>query len=87
VKQAGSSAGIQEPLAVYRVSSSSLSGQKLRAAIWHWDLLRKHMKVSFVVASAGFIAYACRSVLMRMVERMPRWRRVQAGIPDRRGAG
>jgi teichuronic acid biosynthesis glycosyltransferase TuaG len=87
VRQAGSSAGVQEPLAVYRVSSSSLSGQKLRAAMWHWDLLRKHMRVSLVVASAGFIAYACRSVVMRLVERLPRWRRMRIGIPSRRGAG
>ncbi len=68
VKKAGESVGINRPLAVYTVHSGSLSGHKIKAAAWHWVLLRKHMRLSLVTAIPGFLFYTLRSVFLRAKE-------------------
>jgi teichuronic acid biosynthesis glycosyltransferase TuaG len=68
VQRAGHSVGIQEPLAVYTVNSESLSGQKSKAAIWHWTLLRQYMKLRLDIAMFGFFVYAIRSIFIRSDE-------------------
>lgn len=49
--------GINEALAVYRVRKSSLSGNKLKAALYHWLALRKIEKLPFPKAVYHFMHY------------------------------
>lgn len=57
---------IQKPLAYYRVSGSSLSGNKRRAAIWQWSVYRKSLKLGLLQSAFFFSAYAIRSILNRI---------------------
>ncbi len=68
VRRAGRAVGVQESIAAYRVSGSSLSGNKVRAAVWHWQMLRTGMKQPLPAAVVGFGSYAVRSIAMRLGE-------------------
>ena len=50
--------GINEPLILYRTNSSSLSGNKLRAAIYHLLVLIKFGKTSYLKLPYYFFTYA-----------------------------
>lgn len=50
--------GINEPMALYRLSANSLSGNKLRAAAFQWLVYRRIEKLSLPRASASFVRYA-----------------------------
>jgi len=50
--------GIQEDLARYRVSSSSLSSSKKRAARWMWNIYRNIEKLSLAESAWYFAHYA-----------------------------
>lgn len=50
-------------LAKYRIDASSLSGNKARAAYWHYLALRKVLKVNLFKAWYCFIIYAVKGVL------------------------
>lgn len=39
---------VQENLAYYRVSDKSLSGNKLKASLWQWEIYRKHLGLGVV---------------------------------------
>lgn len=54
---------IQEDLAFYRVSSVSLSGNKMRAARWQWDIYRSNLRFGLLKSLFFWFQYAVRSVL------------------------
>jgi glycosyltransferase involved in cell wall biosynthesis len=66
VALSGQAHGINEPLACYRVATASLSGNKLRAARWHWDILRRSFAVPLHVASYYFVLYVILSLGLRI---------------------
>jgi teichuronic acid biosynthesis glycosyltransferase TuaG len=70
VQRAGVARATVQPLANYRVSGASLSGNKFKAARWHWDLLRGPFKMSLVTAAGAFCIYSLWSVFLRVRERL-----------------
>jgi teichuronic acid biosynthesis glycosyltransferase TuaG len=61
--------GLSAILGNYRVNSASLSGNKIKAAKWHWDVLRNGMNISAVHASIYFLGYALNTASIRMSQR------------------
>ena len=61
-------AGLTEVLASYRVNASSASGNKIKAAIWHWKVLRKQEKLS-VFQSLKYMFYYGTGVIKRYSQR------------------
>lgn len=55
----------EEPLASYRVSPGSLSGNKLRSAIWQWQIYRNHLQQGFLQSSIYMSFYAYHGVQKR----------------------
>jgi teichuronic acid biosynthesis glycosyltransferase TuaG len=58
-----------EPLAVYRVSNNSLSGNKLRAFIWHWTVLRRGLNIKIGRATYYQMSYLFYSLALRWREK------------------
>ena len=54
--------GINENLASYRKRTGSVSENKIKAATWTWNILRKHERLNIVKASWCFINYAFMTV-------------------------
>jgi len=54
--------GIKEPLAKYRVSKKSVSGNKLIAATWQWKVYREVEKLSLVRSVYYFLYYAYNGI-------------------------
>lgn len=50
--------GIDEPLAQYRISSKSISGNKFKSALWQWNIYRKIEKINFLKSTYYFFLYA-----------------------------
>ncbi|WP_254592363.1 glycosyltransferase family 2 protein [Pectobacterium polaris] len=48
---------VQENLAYYRTSSSSLSGNKVKALLWQWNIYRHEVKLSFFSSCYFFLCY------------------------------
>lgn len=48
---------IQEPLAKYRLSDDSLSGNKLKAITWQWSIYRNELKLPLLKSSYYFSHY------------------------------
>lgn len=51
------SIGIQEPLAYYRVVDNSLSSNKLKAARWHYSILRSQKEIGLIRRGGYFGSY------------------------------
>jgi glycosyltransferase involved in cell wall biosynthesis len=66
VRRSRYAVGINEILGDYRVSSTSLSSNKFKAAKWHWQILRDEMKLSGGQATVGFLGYAINTVNIRL---------------------
>lgn len=62
VKKGGNVYCVQEPLARYRLSSSSVSSDKLRAAKWQWRIYREELELNALVSSYYFSQYALNVV-------------------------
>ncbi|MCL5768343.1 glycosyltransferase family 2 protein [Acinetobacter sp. ANC5681] len=60
--------GIQEPLAYYRVAENgaSLSGNKLRSALWTWNIYRHHLKLNVISSMFYFAFYVFKAVFKRV---------------------
>lgn len=60
--------GIQEPLAYYRVAEDgqSISGNKLKAAGWTWEIYRKHLQLSLIGSLFYFSYYMIKAILKRV---------------------
>jgi len=69
VKRAGLAYGTENILGHYYINSTSLSGNKMKAAKWHWAATRTEMNLSFGQASIGFIGYVAYSAAIRMKPR------------------
>jgi glycosyltransferase involved in cell wall biosynthesis len=54
--------GINTPLAYYRVMDKSLSGNKLKSALWTWNIYRKHEKLDFLASMKAFYYYMIRGI-------------------------
>lgn len=59
------SLGIQEVLARYRISKSSLSSNKVKSAIWTWSIYRNEVGKSFFPALCLFFLYMINGVKKR----------------------
>jgi len=55
---------LEEPLAFYRISNSSLSGNKIKSAVKHWAVLRRFLKLPFFTSVWYFVNYIV-SVLLK----------------------
>jgi teichuronic acid biosynthesis glycosyltransferase TuaG len=53
--------GLQKPLVDYRVLDSSLSRNKIKAAVWTWKVYRESQKLSFSESVQHFVVYAYKS--------------------------
>lgn len=63
MKAAGEGYCMQESLACYRVSSSSISANKLRAAIWQWKIYRSTLNLGLIKSIwlfTNYLYYACK---------------------------
>lgn len=61
--------GLDEFLARYRVRFNSLSGNKLKAATWTWNILRKEEKLGLFKAMYYFINYAIININKHILSR------------------
>ena len=52
--------------AFYRVQANSVSGNKFKTMQWHWHILRKELKLSFLKAGQFFICYAVQGVAKKL---------------------
>lgn len=57
--------GQNEVLAKYRVNSTSLSGNKVQAAIWTWNIYRKQEKLGIIKSIYCFICYMLAAIKKR----------------------
>jgi glycosyltransferase involved in cell wall biosynthesis len=55
-----------DSLGVYRVSPNSLSGNKFKAAVWHWRVLRKGLQLSLLSSIYHQSAYVILSLHERI---------------------
>jgi glycosyltransferase involved in cell wall biosynthesis len=58
--------GLNESLAYYRVSGSSLSGNKLKAALWRWRVYRKIEKLNIFESIWYMVNYIFNSIRKRV---------------------
>lgn len=58
LKEFGTMEGTLEPLAKYRVVNNSISSNKMKSAIWQWNIYRKIEKLSIIKSVYYFIHYA-----------------------------
>ena len=55
--------GIKEPLAKYRVSRKSVSGNKVKSAMWQWKIYREVEKLNIFQSVYYFLQYAYHGVM------------------------
>jgi teichuronic acid biosynthesis glycosyltransferase TuaG len=55
--------GLNENLALYRKANSSVSSNKLKSAIWTWDIYRKYQRLSSLNSLKCFIMYVYFNML------------------------
>ncbi|MBE0421295.1 glycosyltransferase family 2 protein [Pseudoalteromonas nigrifaciens] len=60
------SVGIELPMANYLVTTNSLSSNKFKAALWHFNLLRSHKKVGAFSIWYYFCCYIVSSIKSRV---------------------
>ncbi|MEZ9642899.1 glycosyltransferase family 2 protein [Vibrio cyclitrophicus] len=60
------SLGINIPLAKYRVSSNSLSSNKLKAAYWHYCIISNRKNIGLIRRFYLFLSYVSMAVLKRI---------------------
>lgn len=65
VHKAGRAYGLQEVLAAYRVSTTSLSGNKIKSLLWTWQIYRHHLKLPVVQSSYLMFHYIVKAILKR----------------------
>ncbi len=58
--------GLNENLALYRVSAHSLTGNKMKSAQKQWKVYRNHHNFSFVKSSIYFASYAIRAIIKHL---------------------
>lgn len=63
IRRAGKGACVQSVLARYRVSSHSISSNKLRAAVWQWEIYRKHLGIGLLPSAYYWLHYIFAAVV------------------------
>ena len=58
--------GIDEVLASYRVNQNSVSGNKVRAALWTWNIYRDYLHIPLFKSIYYFVCYAWNAVAKRI---------------------
>ena len=53
---------LQEPLALYRISSTSMTHSKKKAALQQWEVYRTYYGFSLLKSGYYFVCYACNAV-------------------------
>lgn len=66
VKNGDKLLGLNESLAYYRVSGKSLSGNKIKAALWRWKVYYKLEKIGLIKSLFYMAAYTGNSVIKRI---------------------
>lgn len=66
ILQKTESVGILEPLASYMVVSDSLSGNKFKAASWHYNILRNEVGLNIFKSSFYFYSYIFNAIKTRI---------------------
>lgn len=66
LKQGNTAYGLQEDLARYRKSETSLTSNKKRSALWTWQVYRQHQELSFFSSIYYFIFYVCKGLLKHL---------------------
>ena len=66
LKQGNTAYGLQEDLARYRKSETSLTSNKKRSALWTWQVYRQHQELSFLASIYYFIFYVCKGLLKHL---------------------
>ncbi|HDJ1440149.1 TPA: glycosyltransferase family 2 protein [Serratia rubidaea] len=56
---------VPEPLAFYRLSNHSLSGNKLQAADWQWKIYRQYLGLSYQKSCYLFFTYLLNAAMKR----------------------
>lgn len=65
LQQAQQAVCIQEPLAVYCVGSQSISGNKIKAARWQWEIYRSELELNVFQAAYCYVYYLINALLKR----------------------
>lgn len=65
ISKFGPAFSIEDVIAGYRVSSSSLSAKKTKAMKWQWIIYRKHLKLSLIKSIYYFFQYITHALLKR----------------------
>ena len=52
--------------AYYRESGTSVSGSKLKALGWTWDIYRRELGLPFMASAGHFIKYAAKAILKKL---------------------
>lgn len=55
-------------LGVYNISPNSLSGNKLKSFIWHWNILHNELKIPLAISVKYQVYYLFHSVSFRIIE-------------------
>ncbi|CEH35588.1 glycosyltransferase family 2 protein [Romboutsia lituseburensis] len=69
LKQGHEAYGINKVLALYRKTSTSLSGNKVKSAMWTWNILRNVEKVPLPKAVLYFSNYAVKNINKHFLKR------------------
>ena len=56
------------PLAFYRVGKQSISSNKFKSALWHWNILKNHFHLNLMYSIFFSICYILRSLYIRAKE-------------------
>ena len=60
------SIGVLEPLASYTVANGTLSSNKIKAAKWHYNILRNEVGLNFFKSSFYFVHYVFNAIKIRI---------------------
>ncbi|MCU8055572.1 glycosyltransferase [Shewanella sp. SM34] len=61
------SLGISQPLAAYRVVDSSVSSNKLKAMMWHYNILKHEMNLASFKVCLLMVSYLFKAVVKRFI--------------------
>jgi teichuronic acid biosynthesis glycosyltransferase TuaG len=64
-------AGLDLPLARYRIRRGSVSSNKIRALLWTWELYRDHLNIPAPASLYYLACFALNGVMVRLRERFP----------------
>ncbi|WP_321352852.1 glycosyltransferase family 2 protein [Alcaligenes faecalis] len=65
-EKSGPIPAVLEPIAAYRVGHSSLSSNKIKSAIWTWDIYRKQLNLGLAKSIYFFVTYLIKASLKRI---------------------